>query len=150
MKKLWNFVGVAAFWLSWPALWLYLRGTKRTRVVVVSGKNNILLVKGWYGAGQWGLPGGGVKRGETPVQAAMREIEEETGLKLEADQLTFADQLKAKEYGLRCPSGIYLVKLKNQPKLKPRKWELRDVAWVSKDDLQGLGPLAKQLLADWS
>lgn len=30
--------------------------------------------------GQWQLPQGGLERGETPVEAAWRELEEETGL----------------------------------------------------------------------
>lgn len=34
-------------------------------------------------AGQWALPGGGLDRGETPEQAALRELEEEVGLVLD-------------------------------------------------------------------
>lgn len=38
---------------------------------------------------QWGLIGGGRKKGETPLQNAMRELREETGLCAEKDQLRF-------------------------------------------------------------
>lgn len=34
-----------------------------------------------FGAGRWNGPGGKVKEGETPEQAAIREVEEETGYK---------------------------------------------------------------------
>ena len=45
--------------------------------VNVNGK--ILLVKHNYGAKNWHLPGGEVKKGESPKKAALRELEEETG-----------------------------------------------------------------------
>ncbi len=38
---------------------------------------------------QWGLIGGGRKKGETPVQNAMRELLEETGLRASKDQFQF-------------------------------------------------------------
>jgi len=38
-------------------------------------------------AGQWALPGGSIDQGESPEETALRELEEEVGLKLGADQI---------------------------------------------------------------
>jgi 8-oxo-dGTP pyrophosphatase MutT (NUDIX family) len=38
-------------------------------------------------AGQWALPGGRIEAGESPEETALRELEEEVGLKLDADRV---------------------------------------------------------------
>ena len=38
-------------------------------------------------AGQWALPGGRIEPGESPEQAALREVEEEIGLRLDPSQI---------------------------------------------------------------
>ncbi len=49
------------------------------RIIIVKNRR-IVLVSHWYAPWVWTLPGGGVERGETPQQAAIREAKEETGL----------------------------------------------------------------------
>lgn len=55
-----------------------------------SGQLQVLLVKPggpfWKNkdAGAWMIPKGGVEPGETPIEAARREFEEETGMRLDA------------------------------------------------------------------
>jgi 8-oxo-dGTP pyrophosphatase MutT (NUDIX family) len=71
-------------------------GLKRAAVAILlletedrSGEAAFLLTrraKGLRGhSGQWALPGGRCDTGETPAQAALREIAEEVGLALDAD-----------------------------------------------------------------
>lgn len=50
-----------------------------TRILVMDEMNRVFLVRHSYMAG-WYLPGGGVERGEVPLNAVMRELEEEAGM----------------------------------------------------------------------
>lgn len=65
------------------------KDTKFTADVVLLSNGHVLLIeRGWdpY-AGRWALPGGHVDPGETSLQAAVRELEEEAGIRLEAADL---------------------------------------------------------------
>ena len=57
--------------------------------VVRDGDGRLLLVRRRHAPsiGLWSLPGGRVEPGETPVQAAAREVLEETGLQVEVGEL---------------------------------------------------------------
>lgn len=48
--------------------------------ILLIDERRVLLVSHWYAPWAWTLPGGGVNKGETPEQAAIREAYEETGL----------------------------------------------------------------------
>lgn len=62
--------------------WWYLTRPKTTgaKVILLYG-DEILLIKTTYGY-NYSLPGGGVKKGETPEHAAIREAGEEVGIYL--------------------------------------------------------------------
>ncbi len=55
--------------------------------IIFNSKGEILLVSHTYrDGGLWSLPGGYVKKGEHPKEGLEREIEEETGLVVSADE----------------------------------------------------------------
>lgn len=55
--------------------------------VILNEKNEILLFKHTYRKQSWSLPGGYLKAGEHPAEALEREIKEESGLVVSADDM---------------------------------------------------------------
>lgn len=60
------------------------RGDVQGVRIIIMQDRLVVLVSHWYAPWVWTLPGGGVEKDETPEQAAMREVEEETGLKIKS------------------------------------------------------------------
>lgn len=76
--------GVRRRW--WRLAQVRLQGS---RVLAFDARGHLLLIRHSYGSGTWMLPGGGIARREDPLDAALRELAEETGLTL-ADPHCFA------------------------------------------------------------
>src|SRR5512133_2479343 len=72
-------------------LWAFLRPTTHGALVVVWKRGQLLLVKNSY-VRYFSPPGGYVRGGETAKLAAIRELAEETGLEVRADQLTMCHE----------------------------------------------------------
>jgi 8-oxo-dGTP pyrophosphatase MutT (NUDIX family) len=63
---------------------------RKRAVAVIIKKNEILLIHRFnYGKEYFVLPGGGIKKNETPKNAAKREVMEETGLEIKIEKLLF-------------------------------------------------------------
>jgi 8-oxo-dGTP pyrophosphatase MutT (NUDIX family) len=60
--------------------WFVARPHKRGVKCLVTCRGRVLLVRHTYGNSAWDVPGGAIKRGESPRSAAHREMEEELGL----------------------------------------------------------------------
>jgi len=127
--KLWKKLGQLSFFISIPFLHIYLRSTKRTRVLIVS-QQKVLLVKGWLGSGKWILPGGGRHRGEAAVHAVIRELKEETGLQLDPAKLKDVGEAKFARYGLRFTYQRFLAELPEPIEPKLRQIEIVDATWM--------------------
>ena len=72
-------------------LWLLLRPTTHGALVVVWKQGTVLLVRNSY-VSYFSPPGGYVRGGETARLAAIRELAEETGLKVDPDQLSLCHE----------------------------------------------------------
>ena len=65
---------------------------RTARALLADGGDRLLLARHdltarHYGRVLWAPPGGGLEPGETPVEAVLRELEEELGLRVSADRV---------------------------------------------------------------
>ena len=90
---------------------LYENPVPATCLVVPDGNGGILLTRRNVAPkiGFWCLPGGFIELGEKPMSAALRELEEETGLKGRIDRLLGVTSSHSDRYGTVLVVG-YLVR----------------------------------------
>lgn len=117
------------FWTGWPLIWLYLIRSKRTRVVILSG-GDVLLVRSWVGSGGWILPGGGVRKREESLTGAIRETREETGIELKPESLQLFDEGRISDSGLSFGYVAYSVKLSTRPQIHSQRPEIIAAEWM--------------------
>lgn len=123
------------FWLSWPVMFLYLLRSSRTRILVMCG-DEVLVLRGWLGAGSWSLPGGGLHRGENPTTGAIRELMEETGIQVDASQLqhAFTKQIRSRQ-GFLFTAHCYGLHLDHKPELTRQRHEIAEITWKNWHEL---------------
>ncbi len=135
MRQFLQVVGRVLFFVGWPAFWMYHRVVPgRTRVVLVHG-SKVLAMKQWISDGMWGLPGGGLHKGEDPADGAAREVYEETGIKINPDKLWPLGKAVHRRYGLRFEYHMFAAAVSSS-KVHAQWYEVAELAWKRPEDLR--------------
>lgn len=135
LTTIYTAIGRTAHWLATPVLRVYAQHMVRVRALVVTPEAQVLLVRSWFGYQRWSLPGGGIRRGEQPVEAASREVFEETGVVIKPSgfvplgKLDNADSVAP--FTIDCQ---YAISSRQSITHLPRL-EVLEAAWFSLNDL---------------
>jgi ADP-ribose pyrophosphatase YjhB (NUDIX family) len=102
---------------------------------VVNDKKEVLVIKEKNGSytNFWKMPGGSVDPGEDVHLAAVREVEEETGVKTEFKQMLCFRQHNTAAFG---KSDLYFVCLLKplSSEIKPQEDEIAEAKWMPLDE----------------
>ncbi len=111
---------------------------KRNRATALVFNDGRLLLVRERGARHWSLPGGGMKRGEDPVAAAVRELDEETRLTVRAAAYLFLHETPSQRHHVCLLEAIGTVELLRE--------ELGDYRWWDGQTQLSIIPSAVEII----
>ena len=115
-------------------------------VIVTNLAGDVLLLKHSYGPDVWGLPGGGLGKGEDPLEAARREVREELGVELaRIDPVGTLDEVLS---GAPHTAHIFTAVCDRQP--RPDRREIIEARFFPSHSLpEPLGRTTRARIAVW-
>lgn len=135
MRRFLQFIGTVVFFCAWPAFFVYYRaGRDRTRVVLIY-EDKVLVMKQWISPGKWGLPGGGLHKGESMAGGAAREVFEETNLRLDPRQLQHVGRATNRQYGLAYDYQVFVTRV-GSSSVRAQRVEVSELRWVRPGELR--------------
>lgn len=117
----------------------------RARVVLIDEGGRIFLVQHWARGESWSIPGGGIERHESAIEAAQRELREELGISLEVNRLLYLTTI---EHNYTAPIFTTRIKTEELPPQPHNPREITTVGWFDVDNLpQNMTTIARLALA---
>lgn len=130
-----------AYWVAYRLLyiwWFLARPRHKGASVAVWHQGQLLVVRHSYQRGLF-LPGGGVQRGETAQEAALRELREEVGLSVPAASLRLRNISSAIVAFRRDEAHIFELDSREAPSVRIDGREIVEARFVSPASLKGVG-----------
>lgn len=123
-------------------------------VLLVTGDGNIIAMHrddkpGLRDAGCYGIFGGAIEDGETPLEAAVREIGEETNLKVSSDDFVLFKIYKQKRNYLDTVGTLYVYALKNVDPERLKIYEGQGIKVLKNSDDPNIAGDVREAFVDW-
>ncbi len=107
-------------------IWFFTRPTVFGVYVAVWHSDKLLVIKNSYKK-RFTIPCGRIKHGENKAEAAVRELNEEVGIKLEKEQLTFVGEHTGKFKYATDIGTFFEITVAALPQVQP---DNREVVWA--------------------
>gem|GEM_PF-421849 len=104
--------------------------------------------------GLWNGVGGKIEKGETPLENVIREIKEETNIKVTHDQIQFKGIIKWEDSSYSGGMYVYLVELLHEftyhtpKKVSEGILDWKEVSWILSDYNYGVGEMIPKFLVE--
>ena len=115
-------------------VWLF--GIQSAVACIVVKEDKILLTKRsslLIEENKWCLPGGGIKKWEKSVDAARRELREETGLTVKKIKFLFVHEELVRR--LKIHANVFVFEIRSSGKIKTN-FEVCDYGWFSRERIE--------------
>ncbi|BAL18355.1 mutT/nudix family protein [Bacillus cereus NC7401] len=104
--------------------------------------------------GLWNGVGGKIEKGETPLENVIREIKEETNIKVTHDQIQFKGIIKWEDSSYSGGMYVYLVELLHEfiyhtpKKVSEGILDWKEISWILSDYNYGVGEMIPKFLVE--
>jgi len=137
MSKFIDFTYQKIYRCAYPIMqcyWHFFKQATHGAQVAVFTDDSVLLIRNSYREGYF-FPGGHIGKNETAIQAAVRELYEETGLTVSPKDLKKINYISYLRNGVRCSDTIFKYQLTKQPIIKIDNREVSDSRFFKSSEL---------------